>query len=65
MNIRFFVTAAVALLLAAAYDGAAKRSERTSASGPGQAADAQSAQPSAPVTVRASRPSHQAVLPRS
>lgn len=70
MNSRFYVTAAVALLLAAAYNGTANRSERTSASSSGQSADVQSAdvqpaRPPAPVTARALRPSQQSTLPRS
>ena len=64
MNSRFYVTAAVALLLAAAYNGAAKRPLSGPATGAGQSADVESAQPSAPVTARSMPPSQRAALPR-
>ncbi len=65
MNSRFYVTAAVALLLAAAYNGAAKRPAPAPATGAGQSADVESAQPATPVTARSLPPSPQAALPRS
>ena len=65
MNSRFYVTAVLALLLAAAYNGAARRSEQAPESGPDPTADVHSAQPPAPVTARSSPPSQRAALPRS
>jgi hypothetical protein len=64
MNSRFYVTAVVALLLAAAFNGAAKR-PRQSPSGAGHSAEVESAQPSVPATARSLPPSQQAALPRS
>ena len=64
MNRRFYVTATVALLLAAAYNGVAKRSEE--AAGPGTAnADAKSTQPAAPLSARTLPAVPRAALPRS
>jgi hypothetical protein len=67
MNSRFYVTATVALLLAAAYNGAAKRSEPASASSPASvhSAEGQSAQPTVPVTARSLTLPQQVALPRS
>jgi hypothetical protein len=65
MNSRFYVTAVVALLLAAAYNGGAKRPAQMPAAASGQPANVEAAQPSAPVTARTSPPSQQASLPRS
>ena len=60
MNSRFYATAAVALLLAAAYNGGAKRPAPAPASAAGQPLDIESAQ-----TAGSQPPAPQAALPRS
>jgi hypothetical protein len=64
MNSRFYVTATVALLLAAAYNGAAKRSDEAASSTAAQA-DAQPTHPGAPLTARTLPAIPRAALPRS
>jgi hypothetical protein len=64
MNRRFYVTATVALLLAAAYNGTAKRSEQPAGPSTGHA-DAKSSQPAAPMTARTLPAIPRTALPRS
>ena len=64
MNRRFYVTATVALLLAAAYNGAANRSHDTAGLGTSQA-DAKSTPPAAPLSARTLPAIPRVALPRS
>ena len=64
MNRRFYVTATVALLLAAAYNGAAKRSDEAAGSTAAHT-EAQPTHPGAPLTARTLPTVPRAALPRS